>query len=135
VPDAPLLRQILRLFGRAIRLRCPSCGAGDLFLSWFRMRPACSRCGLATERGEQGYVVGAYMFNMMAAELLWAGICLGVVAASWPSPPWDLLLYGGGGLMLALPLLCYPFSKTIFLAFDLLFRPPATPSDQDQLTR
>lgn len=72
------------------------------------------------------------MFNIMAAELLWAGICLGVVVATWPAPPWDLLLYGGGALMLVLPLLCYPFSKTVFLAFDLLFRPPTV---QDQRTR
>jgi hypothetical protein len=25
--------------------------------------------------------------------------------------------------MILLPFLCYPFSKTIFLAFDLVFRP------------
>ena len=80
-------------------------------------------CGLATERGEDGYVVGAYMFNIVAAELLWVVGFLGVVLWTWPNPPWDALLYGGGALMLALPFLCYPFSKTVFLAFDLVFRP------------
>jgi hypothetical protein len=25
--------------------------------------------------------------------------------------------------MIAAPLVCYPFSKTVFLAFDLMFRP------------
>ncbi len=68
-------------------------------------------------------MVGAYMFNIMAAELLWAAISLAVVWRTWPTPPWDLLLYGGGTLMLALPFLCYPSSKTVFLAFDLIFRP------------
>jgi hypothetical protein len=59
----------------------------------------------------------------MAAELLWAALCGMVVSATWPNPPWTLLLDGGGGLMLALPVACYPFSKTVFLAFDLMFRP------------
>jgi len=112
------------LFGRALRLRCPSCGGGPLFAGWLRIHERCPGCGLRTERGEEGYVVGAYMFNIMAAELLWLGLCLGLVVWTWPDPPWDLLLYGGGALMVAMPFLCYPFAKTVFLAFDLLFRPP-----------
>jgi hypothetical protein len=63
------------------------------------------------------------MFNIVAAELVWAMLISAVTLATWPNPPWNLLLYGGGLLMLVLPLLFYPFSKTIFLAFDLLFRP------------
>jgi len=65
------------------------------------------------------------MFNIVAAELLWAAVFLTTLAATWPDPPWDLLLWGGGLLMLALPFVLYPFSKTVFLAFDLLFRPVA----------
>jgi len=117
--------RVARLFARALRLRCPNCGQGRLLQSWFRLRSQCPVCGLRTERGEQGYVVGAYMFNIVAAELLWAGIGIGIVVATWPDPPWDLLLYGGGALMIALPFLCYPFAKTTFLAFDLAFRPAA----------
>lgn len=111
------------LFSRAIRLHCPNCGAGDLFSSWYRMRERCSNCGIKTERGEEGYVVGAYMFNIVAAELVWALLVAAVIVATWPNPPWNLLLYGGGALMLVLPFLFYPFSKTIFFAFDLMFRP------------
>ncbi len=109
--------------GRAFRLRCPNCGEGRLFRSWLRMVERCPRCGLRTGRGEQGYVVGAYMFNIMAAELIWAGLLFLVLWRTWPDPPWKLLTWGGGVLMIALPFACYPFSKTVFLAFDLLFRP------------
>lgn len=116
---------MIERFLRALRLRCPACGGGPLFHSWLRMAERCPRCGLRTERGEQGYVVGAYMFNIVAAELIWAALFVGVVWARWPSPPWELLTWGGGALMLGLPFLCYPFSKTVFLAFDLVFRPPA----------
>ncbi len=80
------------------------------------------------ERGEQGYQVGSYMFNIVAAELVFAGSFLAVLLATWPSPPWDLLLYGGMALMVLMPLAFFPFSKTLFLAFDLIFR-PATPTE------
>jgi uncharacterized protein (DUF983 family) len=122
------LHRIVSLFARAVRLRCPNCGAGRVFTSWFRMRECCPACNLRLERGEQGYIVGAYMFNIIFAELLFFTIAAGVVAGTWPAPPWTALQWGGAALMIAAPLICYPLSKTLFLAFDLLFR-PAQPED------
>jgi uncharacterized protein (DUF983 family) len=87
------------------------------------MRERCPTCGLHLERHESGYVVGAYMFNVVAAELVGGAIVMAVVVATWPTPPWDLLMYGGAGLMLICPIVFYPFAKTLFLAFDLAFRP------------
>jgi uncharacterized protein (DUF983 family) len=110
------------LLSRALRLRCPACGAGGLFASWFSMRPVCLGCGLVLER-EQGYFLGAVMFNLVAAELLFAGGLVAVLLVSWPNPPWDALWIGSMVGMVAAPLLLYPFSKTLWLAFDLLFRP------------
>jgi hypothetical protein len=92
------------------------------------MRSRCPRCGLPLERGEQGYQVGSYMFAIIAAELVFAAILVGVLLLTWPDPPWDLLLYGGMLLMIVVPFLFFPFSKTLFLAFDLTFR-PATPEE------
>ena len=111
------------MFARALARRCPNCGSAGLWLSWFRMRASCPRCGLHLERGEQGYIVGAYMFNIIAAELVFALIFVAIVLATWPEPPWRVLQYGGAALMILMPFLFYPFSKTLFLAFDLVFRP------------
>jgi uncharacterized protein (DUF983 family) len=116
---------ILRLFGRALRLQCPNCGKGKLFQSWLRMRRQCPVCGLRFERGEEGYQVGSYMFNIVASELAFAVAFVGLLAATWPSPPWKLLEYGGIILMIIAPFLFFPFSKALFLAFDLCFRPAA----------
>jgi hypothetical protein len=44
--------------------------------------------------------------------------------ATWPSPPWGLFQWSTVGLMLAIPVAFFPFSKTLFLAFDLWIRPP-----------
>lgn len=117
------LPRALRLTLRAARLHCPNCGAGGIFTTWFRMRGACPACALDFERREQGYIVGAYMLNIIAAELIWLAGFLGVLVATWPDPPWDLLRYGGAAMMALLPFLTYPFSKTFFLAMDLAFRP------------
>ena len=91
-------RRALRLLGRALRLRCPNCGGGAIFLSFGRLRPDCPTCGLQLDRGESDYFLGAYLFNLVAVELLFAGALLVVMLATWPSPPWDLLQWGGAAL-------------------------------------
>jgi len=91
---------------------------------WFGIRPACPRCALRLDRGEEGYFVGAIVFNMAFAEGLFA---LGLGAVLWwtyPNPPWNALYYGGIAGMIAAPILLYPYSKLCWLAFDLGFRPP-----------
>ena len=118
-----MISNALRYLGRAIRLRCPNCGQRNIFDSWFRQKDRCPQCDLPFTREEQGYIVGAYMFNIIVAELIFAAVFVGVLLLTWPQPPWTVLTYGGAALMIVLPLVFYPFSRTIFLAFDLLFRP------------
>ena len=122
-PQFTSLSRAATMLARAIRRRCPNCGHGDVFLSYFRLRTQCLECGLVLDRGESGYQVGGYMFNIIAAELVFAGAVLAILAWTWPDPPWTLLQYGGGALMLLMPVVFYPFSRTLFLAFDLIFRP------------
>ncbi|MFI5377370.1 MAG: DUF983 domain-containing protein [Candidatus Rokuibacteriota bacterium] len=111
-------------FARALRRRCPHCGAGPVTVRWFALRPVCARCGLRLDRGEQDYFLGAIVFNMAFAEGLFAVGLIGVLLWTYPSPPWDSLYYGGIAGMILAPILFYPFSKLCWLAFDLAFRPP-----------
>jgi hypothetical protein len=90
------------------------------------MRETCPTCALALDRGERGYQVGSYMLNIIAAELIFLALFLGVLAATWPEPPWALLQYGGAAMMVLAPVLLYPFTKTVFLAMDLVVRPAGT---------
>jgi uncharacterized protein (DUF983 family) len=80
-------RHVVPLVWRAVRLRCPNCGGGRLWRDWFHLRRACPTCGLNLERGESGYIVGAQMFNIIAAELLFAAIFVGVLVATLPDAP------------------------------------------------
>ena len=114
---------------RAIRLRCPNCGNGRVMASWFRIRERCPACGLRYERDEENeYWLGAYTLNFIVTEVLFAAGLLVVLVLTWPGPPWTAILWGGAAQMILTPIVFYPFSKTLWLAIDLMFRPP-TPED------
>jgi uncharacterized protein (DUF983 family) len=114
----------VRMFGRALRRRCPLCGAGPVTVRWFHLLPACPACALRLDRGETDYFLGAIVFNMAFAEGLFGAGILAVLVATWPDPPWNALYYGGAAAMILAPIVLYPLSKLCWLAFDLLFRPP-----------
>ena len=115
-------------FVRALRLRCPNCGGGPIFTSWSRLLPVCPVCGLGLERGEEGYWLGAYFVNLMAVETVFSIWMVGFLLVTWPNPPWELFQITTIILMVVFPFVFFPFSKTLFLAFDLLVR-PATEED------
>ena len=84
-----------RLYLRALQLRCPACGGRPVFVAWFRMCPNCPSCGLHFDREpEGGYWVGSYTINLMLTEAALAAAFLLGMWATWPQPPWDLLVYG-----------------------------------------
>jgi uncharacterized protein (DUF983 family) len=120
-----------RLLGRALLLRCPNCGGASALRSWFTMRERCPACGFRMDRREEGYFLGSLLFNLIAAEGVFAIGLLLVIAWTWPKPPWTVMRWGGIALMILLPLLFLPFSRTLWLAFDLLFR-PSLPGDFDR---
>jgi len=112
-----------KLLVRAALLRCPYCGGRGLFATFFTLKSHCPTCGLRTERGEGDYFVGAYLFNLIAVELILFFVVCGFVAVTWPNPPWDAITYTTAILMLSGCFLCYPFAKTTWLAVDLAIRP------------
>lgn len=118
------MKRILVLTLRALFLRCPNCGGGGLLRSWFHLKAHCPRCGLALERHEgEDYFLGGMMFNIVLSELVWAAGMLAWLMITWPDVPWTLLEWVGIPAMALMPFLFYPVSKTVWLAFDLMFRP------------
>ena len=116
-------------FGRALLLRCPRCGGSGLFRHWLKLKDHCPTCGLALERGERSdFWIGAYVFNLAIGELFAIGIPIIWMIASAPHQPWTQIEILALVLCLGLPLLFFPFSRTLWLAWDLSFR-PAEPGD------
>ena len=126
VPVQPAIPKssVATKFLRALALRCPRCGSGGILRHWFKMRDQCPRCGLALERGESSdFWIGAYVFNLAGGELLAIGIPIVWLIKSSPNPPWGRIQALAIILAVIMPLLLFPFSRTLWLAWDLSFRP------------
>ncbi len=124
VPPAPASaagfgRQLLR----AARLRCPACGRGKVVASWFRMKPRCPACGVPVARESDDLTLGAMMFNIVLSEGVLALILVGTMVATWPDVPWGALQYAIPALMVLAPFFFVPFSRTIWMAVDLMLHP------------
>jgi uncharacterized protein (DUF983 family) len=113
----------LRIVVRALGRRCPNCGARGIFASYTELREACPQCGLRLHRGESDFFIGAYLLNLVAVELLFALMLTVVAITTYPNTPWTGIEIGGIVLMIVGAVLCYPFSKSLWLAADLVFRP------------
>lgn len=109
---------------RGVRRRCPNCGAGGLFRRWLVMEKNCPGCHLILDRNEPDYFLGSYVINFVTAEFTIAAGTLGAILYNWPDVPWNTIKWTLLLLMVPLPVVFYPFAKTLWLAIDLSLRPP-----------
>jgi hypothetical protein len=72
---------------------------------------------------EQEDWLGAFTLNFIVTEVIFAAWLAIVVVATWPEPPWTAIIWIGVIQMCVTPILFYPFSKAVWLAVDLVFRP------------
>jgi uncharacterized protein (DUF983 family) len=111
-----------RMVGRALLLRCSVCGGGHLFRGWFHIVERCPRCGFLFERGE-GQFIGAVGINTIVTfGALLVALVVGIIVTAPEIATVPLLVVG---LTIAglLPIVFYPFSKTIWTAIDLAMAP------------
>lgn len=108
---------------RALARRCPDCGSNGVFRSYFKQRDSCHACGLRFDRGEADFFIGAYTINLIVAEMLVFFGGIAVMLLTWPTVPWNALMYGLAALIVAAPIGLYPFSRQLWLAIDLILRP------------
>jgi len=117
LPDAngPRLRALV---ARGLRLRCPYCGKARIFRRWFFMPDLCPHCQTRFVR-EDGYFLGAYAINLVVAEFLGLGAVLIFLFQM------DLSLIATEaiaiGTAIGLPVLFFPWSRTLWMALDLFF--------------
>ena len=115
--------RIARLIARALLLRCPRCGRATAMQRWFTVRPSCTACRFRFDRGEPGYFQGAGCLNLVVAELLFAVGLVTAVALTWPVTPWTALTIVGAFVVALMPILFFPWSRTLWIALDLALRP------------
>jgi uncharacterized protein (DUF983 family) len=110
--------------GRALTRRCPYCGSPNIYESYFALREQCPRCGIHFER-EEGYFLGAYALNLITAEFVGLGLAIFLIFKTdlqHLSLIWQEAI--AVALAIAFPVIFFPFSRTVWIAMDLIFHPP-----------
>ena len=107
---------------RGLRRRCARCGQGKVFRTYFKMNDACSVCGYAFLR-EPGYWTGAMTVNIAACEAWFFLLFVGTLIATLPDVNWPLLLVFALLTNGLLPIVFFPFSRTLWMSLDLYFHP------------
>lgn len=110
---------------RALRRRCPRCGGKGLFTSWLKLRERCPTCGYRFER-EEGFFTGVYLVNYTVVAVAIVVELFGYLFyanAEDGDVTYLPLLIAGLATALLLPLMTYPFAKTVWAAIDLAIRP------------
>lgn len=113
------------LLGRALRRRCPQCGSKGFFAGWFKLNSQCPTCGIASER-EDGHFVGAVGFNTIFS---FGMLLITILVGTWVSYPHIRvvpMLAAAFACAIVVPILFWPFSQTLWMAFDLGWRPART---------
>lgn len=104
---------------RGATRRCPRCGSGGLFESWFKIRRRCPRCGLGLEREEGGFL-GAMTLNYVVTAGAWLALLIGWLVVDLPDVNVGGLLISSLVLVTLVPLAFWPISKTTWAALDYL---------------
>lgn len=113
----PTRRQLLR---RALRRKCPQCGEGDLFRSFYTLHDGCECCGMDFDQSE-----GNTWFFMYFTSGGAVGICFLILFFWRPATedlPWVSALMISSALTLLIGTL--PFRKSLGMAMDYLIEPP-----------
>lgn len=122
-----------RALWRGGRRRCPRCGGGRLFRRWVTMSVHCPTCGMRFERGE-GFMLGVMAINIGVCSGLFVAYLVAAFALTWPDPPIGVLTAVGLVLLAVTPVVCYPLSKTIWLAIDYFMRPLDVVEEAEAMT-
>lgn len=95
---------------RGLRLRCPVCGNGRLFRTYFAMHESCSSCGVRFAR-EHGQWVGSLDLNTFV-------VAFGLMIAAAFAPDWPLpvSLAFWGAAAVVVPLVTFRFSRGLWTA-------------------
>jgi uncharacterized protein (DUF983 family) len=113
---------------RGFTRRCAVCGEGHLFRQWLRMVPSCPRCGLRFNR-LPGHWLGSWFLNVVLVQVVVVAILIVGMASTYPETPMAAIGLIDLAAAVAVPLLFFPFSRTIWLAIDVVMRPLALEED------
>ena len=111
------------LLARGLARRCAWCGGRGAFCtSWFGRQERCKTCGLSWERGYEGFELGA---ATMGVFITFGSIIAWMIFSVVAGVPLAPLLVVAGLLAVAVPIVGYPLTYTVWFGVDLFIRHPS----------
>lgn len=112
------------LVWRGARRRCARCGSRGIFRSHFELRERCPRCGYRFERDEASFT-GVWLLNygLTLLPLLGLLVVMVVLLARGDDTPVLTFLAIAGVIVVVVPIVMYPFAKSLWASIDLAMRP------------
>jgi uncharacterized protein (DUF983 family) len=112
------------MFRRAVVLCCPHCGARRTFIRrWLGHHPRCRTCGIRWHR-EHGFELGPVALNVVFTFFLLGAAMVVAFVATAPDYPAFALTVGFILAAILIPMIAYPWTYTLWLAFDLATHKP-----------
>ena len=110
-------------FGRAVRRRCPYCGAAGIFRGYWELRETCPNCEVRFDR-EEGYFLGAFALNLIVTEFIGIGLAILLIFRT-ELRHLDLIWQEAIAiaLVVTLPIVFFPYSRLLWIVMDLVFHP------------
>jgi uncharacterized protein (DUF983 family) len=116
---------------RAVRRRCPRCGArGAFFTGWFARTERCPTCGYRWERHE-GFVLGPITMNtVITFGLVGVALIAGLILTLPGIDPWPIVI-ACVAVAVIVPVVIYPITWTLWAALDLRWSPLSAEEEAD----
>jgi len=119
-----------RLLWRGLLRRCPLCGGGRVFETFFRVRPRCPRCNFPIHR-EEGHWLGAIGINTIVTFTLLFLTMIASFLLTIEDRRAAAVLVPSFLVAGLVPVLFFGSSHTLWSAIDLAMRPLEPNDDID----
>lgn len=119
-----------RLLARGLRRRCPLCGGGNCFDTWFQVKERCPRCHFPIHR-EEGHWIGAIGMNTVVSLGAILVTLVGGFVIQGDQRRVAPMLIALVLVAIVVPLAFFGSSQTLWSAVDLAMRPLEPADDVD----
>ncbi|MGH9085368.1 MAG: hypothetical protein ACRDYW_07935 [Acidimicrobiales bacterium] len=119
-----------RMLARGLARRCPLCGSGHMFRSFFLVKERCPRCNFPIHR-EEGHWIGAIGMNTVVSFGALLITLLVVFALTWDDRSGAAVFIPAFAVALVVPIVFFGPSQTLWSAIDLWMRPLEPGDDVD----
>lgn len=123
-----------RMLLRALRARCPWCGARGLYRGVFTIKERCPRCGLRFQ-ADEGDWIGAAVLSYSVAGVVWVVMLVVWIAVSLPGIEVVPLAIASVAVVTAVGLGCSRPAKTTWSALQLILAGAHRRLDPDDADR